>query len=112
MTFLSGRFIVKSVLNQQPNVDPVLQALADPTRRQIVERLGEGPQTVKQLAQPLPMSLAAVMCSKLRVTSGWAKFLVLICVICGYPSLDRHDRDPAAAPFGRDAPTHRRELLT
>jgi len=61
LTFLSGRFIVKSVLNQQPNVDPVLQALADPTRRQIVERLGEGPQTVKQLAQPLPMSLAAVM---------------------------------------------------
>jgi|SRR6478752_5005251 DNA-binding transcriptional ArsR family regulator len=54
-------FIVKSVLNQQPNLDPVLQALADPTRRQIVERLGEGPKTVMQLAQPLPMSLAAVM---------------------------------------------------
>jgi DNA-binding transcriptional ArsR family regulator len=53
--------IVKFVLNQQPSIDPVLQALADPTRRQIVERLGEGPATVKQLAQPLPMSLAAVM---------------------------------------------------
>ena len=49
------------MLNQQPNLDPVLQALVDPTRRQIVERLGEGPKTVKQLAQPLPMSLAAVM---------------------------------------------------
>jgi len=49
------------VLNQQPSVDPILQALADPTRRAIVERLGEGPKTVKQLAQPLPMSLAAVM---------------------------------------------------
>jgi DNA-binding transcriptional ArsR family regulator len=49
------------VLNQQPSVDPIFQALADPTRRAIVERLGEGPQTVKQLAQPLPMSLAAVM---------------------------------------------------
>jgi DNA-binding transcriptional ArsR family regulator len=49
------------VLNQQPEVDRLLQALADPTRRRIVERLGEGPATVKQLADPLPMSLAAVM---------------------------------------------------
>lgn len=49
------------MLNQYPSVDPVLQALADPTRRQLIERLGEGPATVKQLAQPLPMSLAAVL---------------------------------------------------
>jgi len=49
------------VLNQQPNVDLVLQALADPTRRQLVERLGEGSASVKELARPLPMSLAAVM---------------------------------------------------
>jgi len=53
--------IVKPVLNQQPSVDPILQALADPTRRAIVERLGEGSASVKELAQPLPMSLAAVM---------------------------------------------------
>jgi DNA-binding transcriptional ArsR family regulator len=49
------------MLHQSPTVDPVLQALADPTRRLIVERLGEGPASVKQLAAPLPMSLAAVM---------------------------------------------------
>jgi DNA-binding transcriptional ArsR family regulator len=49
------------VLNQQPSVDQVLSALADPTRRAIVERLGEGPASVTELAQPLPMSLAAVM---------------------------------------------------
>ena len=49
------------MLNQQPNVDLVLQALADPTRRQLVERLGEGSASVKELARPLPMSLAAVM---------------------------------------------------
>ena len=49
------------MLNQQPDVDLLLSALADPTRRRLVERLGDGPQTVKQLAQPLPMSLAAVM---------------------------------------------------
>jgi DNA-binding transcriptional ArsR family regulator len=61
LTFGPEDATVKSVLNQQPNVDLVLQALADPTRRQLVERLGEGPASVKQLAQPLPMSLAAVM---------------------------------------------------
>jgi DNA-binding transcriptional ArsR family regulator len=49
------------MLNQQPALDRVFQALADPTRRRIVERLGEGTATVKELAQPLPMSLAAVM---------------------------------------------------
>ena len=49
------------MLNQQAVVDQVLHALADPTRRRIVEQLGSGPATVKELAQPLPMSLAAVM---------------------------------------------------
>jgi DNA-binding transcriptional ArsR family regulator len=49
------------MLYQYPSIDPVLQALADPTRRLIVERLGEGPASVTQLAAPLPMSLAAVM---------------------------------------------------
>jgi len=49
------------MLNQPAEVDRLLQALADPTRRWLVERLGEGPQTVKQLAEPLPMSLAGVM---------------------------------------------------
>ena len=49
------------MLNQQPEVDVLLRALADPTRRWLVEQLGEGPATVKQLADPLPMSLAGVM---------------------------------------------------
>jgi len=53
--------MLKRMLNQQPDVDVLLSALADPTRRRLVERLGDGPLTVKQLAQPLPMSLAAVM---------------------------------------------------
>ena len=48
------------MLNQQA-VDDVLHALADPTRRRIVERLGNGPATVTQLAAPLPMTLAAVV---------------------------------------------------
>jgi DNA-binding transcriptional ArsR family regulator len=37
-----------------------LQALADPTRRQVFERLGKGPMPVGQLAQGLPVSRPAV----------------------------------------------------
>jgi len=53
--------ILKRMLNQVTDVDVVLHALADPTRRRMVERLGVGPATVTELATPLPMSLAAVV---------------------------------------------------
>jgi DNA-binding transcriptional ArsR family regulator len=36
-------------------------ALADPSRRSMIERLSRGPATVKELAAPLTMSLPAVM---------------------------------------------------
>ncbi|MDX2234558.1 MAG: metalloregulator ArsR/SmtB family transcription factor [Hyphomonadaceae bacterium] len=36
-------------------------ALADPTRRAMVERLARGPASVTELARPLPMSLPAVV---------------------------------------------------
>jgi DNA-binding transcriptional ArsR family regulator len=49
------------MLNYQPQLDLVFQALADPTRRAIVERLGRGPATVSQLALPFAMSLPAVV---------------------------------------------------
>ena len=39
----------------------VFQALADPTRRSVVERLVRAPATVSQIAEPLDMSLPAVM---------------------------------------------------
>ena len=39
----------------------MFQALADPTRRQMVGRLSRGPISVSELAQPLDMSLSAVM---------------------------------------------------
>ncbi|SDS38429.1 ArsR/SmtB family transcription factor [Microlunatus soli] len=48
----------------QSDPDPlgrVFQAMADPTRRAIVERLVRGPATVKAIAEPLTMSLPAVM---------------------------------------------------
>ena len=39
----------------------MFQALSDPTRRAIVERLSQGPASVSDLARPLPMSLPAVV---------------------------------------------------
>src|SRR3954447_14467778 len=47
----------------------VFHALADPTRRTIVERLVRGPAPVKALAEPLAMSLPAVM-QHLKVLEG------------------------------------------
>lgn len=44
-----------------PDVDTILKALAEPTRRAIVERLGRSPASVGDLAKPFDMSLAAVM---------------------------------------------------
>ena len=38
----------------------IFAALADPTRRAILERLAEGEATVKELAEPFDMSLPAV----------------------------------------------------
>jgi DNA-binding transcriptional ArsR family regulator len=53
--------ILKDVLNQTADLDRVFQALADPGRRLMVERLSQGPASVSELGQPLDMSLAAVL---------------------------------------------------
>jgi DNA-binding transcriptional ArsR family regulator len=47
--------------NQPPNLGLMFQALADPTRRAIVERLSLGETSVSELAKPLRMTLPAVM---------------------------------------------------
>jgi DNA-binding transcriptional ArsR family regulator len=49
------------MLNQSSPLDLAFQALADPTRRAMVERLTRGPASVSDLARPLSMSLPAVM---------------------------------------------------
>ena len=43
------------------NLDLTFQALADPTRRGMVERLAQGPASVSELAQPFAMSLPAIV---------------------------------------------------
>lgn len=42
-------------------LDLAFQALADPTRRVMVERLSQGPASVSELARPLDMTLSAVV---------------------------------------------------
>ena len=42
-------------------LDSVFQALADPTRRAVIQRLGRGPATVGELAQPFDMALPSFM---------------------------------------------------
>ena len=46
---------------QAAPLDLAFQALADPTRRIMVERLSQGPASVSELAQPLDMTLSAVV---------------------------------------------------
>lgn len=42
-------------------LDRTFSALADPHRRQILDRLGSGPVSISQLASPLGMSLPGVL---------------------------------------------------
>jgi DNA-binding transcriptional ArsR family regulator len=53
--------MLKRMLNQSVPLDRVFHALADPSRRGMVERLSRGPASVSELARPLAMSLAAVV---------------------------------------------------
>lgn len=49
------------MLQHQEPLDLAFQALSDPTRRRLVERLSRGPASVSELAEPLPMSMSAVV---------------------------------------------------
>jgi DNA-binding transcriptional ArsR family regulator len=49
------------MLDQTIDLDRTFHALADSSRRSMVERLTSGPASVSELARPLAMSLAAVV---------------------------------------------------
>ena len=49
------------MFRQEALLDLAFQALADPSRRAMVDRLAQGPATVSELAGPLAMSLPGVM---------------------------------------------------
>jgi DNA-binding transcriptional ArsR family regulator len=50
-------------------VDRVFHALSDPTRRRVVERLGRGPASVSELAEPFDMALPSFF-QHLKVLEG------------------------------------------
>lgn len=45
----------------KPDIDRVFHALGDPTRRAMMEKLSQGPISVSRLAEPLAITLAAVV---------------------------------------------------
>lgn len=47
--------------NQSVQLDPVFRALADPTRRAVLEQLSRGPTPVSDLAAPFDMALPSFM---------------------------------------------------
>jgi DNA-binding transcriptional ArsR family regulator len=63
--------MLKCPPTEAPDFDQVFHALADPSRRTMVQRLARGPASVSQLAAPFEMSLAAVM-QHLRVLEAAA----------------------------------------
>jgi DNA-binding transcriptional ArsR family regulator len=56
-----AELLLNFMLNQNPNLDLMFQALADPTRRAMIDRLSRGPASVSELAKPFDMSLPAVV---------------------------------------------------
>jgi DNA-binding transcriptional ArsR family regulator len=48
-------------MTSAPDLDQLFQALSDPTRRAMLERLARGPAPVSELARPFAISLPAVV---------------------------------------------------
>lgn len=57
-----------------PALDTIFQALADPTRRAVIGRLGRGPASIGELAAPFDMALPSFM-KHIHVLeqSGWIR---------------------------------------
>lgn len=52
---------ILSHMANHDGLDGVFVALADPTRRRVVHRLGRGPASVTELARPFPMALPSFL---------------------------------------------------
>ena len=58
--------------HHEAGLDTVFLALADPTRRAVLDRLAEGPASVGELARPFAMALPSFMKHiRLLEESGW-----------------------------------------
>ncbi|CEJ12181.1 HTH-type transcriptional regulator [bacterium YEK0313] len=47
--------------HHQTSLDGIFQALADPTRRAVIGRLGQGPASITELSRPFAMALPSFM---------------------------------------------------
>lgn len=56
-------------MTQAATVDGVFRALADPTRRRVLERLGRGTASVSELARPFRMAMPSFL-QHLRALEG------------------------------------------
>ena len=61
LTVVGASAIVRYVPKYCEQLDAVLRALADPTRRAVVERLAKSPAVVSELAAPFSMALPSLM---------------------------------------------------
>lgn len=61
LTNYSRAQILSRMINHSAHLDRLFNALADRSRRTMVERLSRGPAPVTELARPLSMSLPSVM---------------------------------------------------
>jgi DNA-binding transcriptional ArsR family regulator len=69
---VTGSRLVRAILSRvvkSQSLDRAFSALSDPTRRDILERLGSGPATLTELAHPLNMTLPGVL-KHVRVLEG------------------------------------------
>ena len=58
--------------NYSQRLDGIFQALADPTRRAVLQRLGRGSASISELAEPFDMALPSFMKHiRLLEDSGW-----------------------------------------
>ena len=55
------RWKSRTMHRKKPDINRVFHALGDPTRRAILEKLSQGPISVSRLAEPLDITLAAVV---------------------------------------------------
>jgi DNA-binding transcriptional ArsR family regulator len=53
--------MILSHMENYPDLNGIFQALADPTRRAVIGRLGHGPASVGDLAAPFDMALPSFM---------------------------------------------------
>lgn len=58
-----------SAKQQSDSLNAIFLALADPTRRAVIKRLGQGPASVSELADPFDMGLPSFM-KHIRLLEG------------------------------------------